>query len=128
MPEVCSNPICEKRVKPVAENRWRRTPRIYCSNACNRNSWAIRRAAELLSPLPVEKLLEILEAAITCKFNGASTINQNTQIYCCTKWPSLSIGKRIRFRDGLFETRNPELQKEIERNDSFGAHIHRFAD
>ncbi len=76
--------------------------------------------------MPVEKKLEILAVSAACKFNGEST--RHAQIYRCTKWPSLSIGKRIRFRDGLFETRDPELQKKIERNDSFGVHIHRLAD
>lgn len=128
MPEVCSNPICGILIEPEAENRWRRTPKKYCSETCKRDSWVIRQAAELLVPLPVEKRLEILAVSAACKFNGEPGRSQHSQIYCCAKWPSLSIGRRIRFRDGLFETRDPELQNEIESNDSFGVHIHRVAD
>lgn len=42
--------------------------------------------------------------------------------YVCRTWPQLNIGK-VRFRNGLFETSDPELQRLIERAHGFGVHI-----
>jgi len=128
MSEACSNPICGNPIEPETENRWRRTPRKFCCDGCKHDAWAIRRAAELLALLPAEKKLEILAVSTHCKINWESTGNQHAKTYSCTTWPRLSIGKRIRFKDSLFETTDPELQREIETNSSFGVQIRRLAD
>ena len=45
----------------------RRTPRRVCSDQCKGDTWALRKAADLLSPFSTEKKLEILEAVIKGK-------------------------------------------------------------
>jgi len=40
-----------------------------------------------------------------------------------SRWRGLQIGDRIRFRDGVFETADPELQALIESRDYFGAGV-----
>jgi len=44
--------------------------------------------------------------------------------FVCNRYPFLKIGKQVWFQDGLFTTEDPELQKMIEANSSFGIHIH----
>lgn len=44
--------------------------------------------------------------------------------YVSNRFPSLKIGDRVAFQDGLFETDDPELVALIERNEWFGVHIH----
>lgn len=44
--------------------------------------------------------------------------------FICNRWPSLTIGARIKFQAGLFETEAPELIALIEANDAYGVHIH----
>lgn len=44
--------------------------------------------------------------------------------YSCSRYPYLKIGKDIHFEGGLFETEDETLQGLIQKNDSFGVHIH----
>jgi hypothetical protein len=85
----------------------------------DKDTWAIRKAAELLSGFPTEKKIEILNAVSSrnqCEINGNNhceitvenhheTIMRKT--YVCRTWPQLNIGK-VRFSNGLFETNDPE--------------------
>src|SRR5215468_140689 len=48
--------------------------------------------------------------------------------YVCCIWPSLSIGSQVRFRNGLFETNDPETQRLIERAHGFGIQIQEVND
>jgi hypothetical protein len=45
--------------------------------------------------------------------------------YRCGRYPFYVIGKRVRFKDGSFETEDAELQRIVESNDWFGVHIER---
>ena len=132
MPERCSSPICNNEIEPEGEN-WRRTPKKFCSERCKTDAWAIRKTAHLLSGFPTEKKIEILSAVPShnqCEINGKNhceiTENQRKinvpKAYVCKTWPQLTIG-RVRFRDGLFETSDPELQRLIERAHGFGVQI-----
>jgi hypothetical protein len=133
MLELCLSPICNNAIEPTGEN-WRRTPKKYCSEQCKTDTWAIRKAAELLSGFPTEKKIEILNAVSShnqCEINGNNhceiTVENHHETimrkaYVCRTWPQLNIGK-VRFRNGLFETSDPELQRLIERAHGFGVHI-----
>jgi hypothetical protein len=134
MPERCSNPLCNNQIGPVGEN-WRRTPKKFCSDQCKTSTWALRRTADLLSSLPIEKKIEILSAVssqnnqyeIKANNHCETTVENQREInmpktYVCRTWPQLTIGK-VRFRNGLFETSDPELQRLIERAHGFGVQI-----
>jgi len=134
MPERCFSPICNNEIEPEGEN-WRRTPRKFCSNYCKTNAWAIRKTAHLLSGLPTEKKIEILEAVSSrnnqyeingdnhCEISAENQRQINVpKAYVCRTWPQLTVG-RVRFRNGLFETADPELQRLIERAHGFGVQI-----
>jgi hypothetical protein len=134
MPEQCSSPICNNEIKPEGEN-WRRTPKKFCSDQCKTETWAIRKTADLLSGFPTEKKIEILSAISLrnnqCEINGDNhyeiTVENQREInmsktYVCRTWPQLTIGK-VRFRDGLFETSDPQLQRIVEKAHGFGVHI-----
>ena len=45
-----------------------------------------------------------------------------SKTYICRTWPQLTIGK-VRFRNGLFETSDPQLQRLVEKAHGFGIHI-----
>jgi hypothetical protein len=134
MPERCLSPFCNNEIESEGEN-WRRTPRKFCSDGCKTDTWALRKAADLLSGFPIEKKIEILSAVSSrhnqCEINGKNhceiTVNNRhetdmTKTYLCRSWPQLSIG-RVHFRNGLFETADPELQRLIERAHGFGVQI-----
>ena len=126
MPERCSSPICNNEIEPEGEN-WRRTPKKFCSDQCKTDAWAIRKTADLLFGLPTEKMIEILGTASSQNNHYEINGNNHCEItvpkaYLCKTWPQLTIG-RVRFRDGLFETSDPELQRLIERAHGFGVQI-----
>ena len=50
--------------------------------------------------------------------------NRTARAYVCNTWKSLQIGRHVKFQDGFFETDDPELQNEIEKNNAFGIAIH----
>lgn len=106
-----------------------RKRRLFCPGQCKMDTWVLRRAAELLSPLSAERKLDILAGLLSANGNQHA-INGNNQwkinrkkTYICAKWPCLAIGKRVKFEGGLFETDDPEIQKMIEGNEAFGAQI-----
>ncbi len=130
----CSSPICNNEIEPEKEN-WRRTPKKFCSDRCKTDAWAIRKTADLLFGLPTEKMIEILSAVLSQNNqyenngdNHRETIVENQpeinmpKTYVCRTWPQLTIGK-VRFRNGLFETSDPQLQRLIEKAHGFGVHI-----
>ena len=134
MPERCSSPICNNEIEPEGEN-WRRTPKKFCSERCKTDAWAIRKTAHLLSGLPTGKKIEILEAVSSrnnqyeingdnhCEISAENQRQINVpKAYVCRTWPQLTVG-RVRFRNGLFETADPELQRLIERAHGFGVQI-----
>jgi hypothetical protein len=134
MPEQCLSPLCNKEIEPEGEN-WRRTPKKFCSDQCKTDTWAIRKTADLLCSFPAEKKIEILSSVSSrhnqCEINANNhreiTVENQREInmpktYVCRTWPQLTIG-RVRFRNGLFETSDPELQRLIERAHGFGVQI-----
>jgi len=44
--------------------------------------------------------------------------------YVCNFYKELQLGKDVKFRNGFFETDNPETQAKIESSQGFGVHIH----
>ena len=44
--------------------------------------------------------------------------------YVCNLWKELRIGPKVAFKNGFFETDDPQLQGLIERNNAFGSAIH----
>ena len=44
--------------------------------------------------------------------------------YVCNFYKELQLGKDVKFRNGFFETDNPETQAQIESSQGFGVHIH----
>ena len=96
---------------------------MYCGDKCKQDGWALRRVADLIFPLPVEKKLEILAAASGHEIKAKPTEIHQAKTYKCIVWPRLNIGKHIRFEMGVFKTKDPELQKSIESNEAFGAQI-----
>jgi len=150
MSEACGSPICSNLIEPEGENQWRRTPKKFCSNRCKSDAWAIRRARELLEPFPAEQRQGILfgenqmkpngiaernqhefnvdnHCEITgenqWKINGASNESGERKVYRSSRFPSYTIRNRVRFREGVFETEDVELQKLVESNEWFGVHI-----
>ena len=94
------------------------------------DAWALRRAAELLSPLPMERKLEILPVLVSpngnqCVINGDNhrETNGRKKTYQCLRWPYLRIGKKVKFEGGRFETEDVEIQALIEAKPEFGALI-----
>lgn len=101
------------------------------------DAWVLKRAAELLSPLPTERKLEILaglcpgsenhgEITVRTTGNNQYEINGRKKTYLCQRWPFLTIekrGKRVKFQGGYFETEDPELQALIESRGEYGALI-----
>ena len=43
--------------------------------------------------------------------------------YACEKWPQFSIGRKVRFSEGFFETSDTELISVVEKNEAYGAQI-----
>ena len=158
MSEPCGSPVCSNVIEPEGENRWRRTPKKFCSDECKRDAWAIRRVSALLKSLPAEQRLEILfgqnhreasnelnksvhlkkheigngnQHAINmdnqCEINGENQRAQagpkERKVYRSSRFPSYTIRNRVRFREGVFETEDVELQKLVESNEWFGVHI-----
>ncbi len=142
MPEPCLSPICNNEIEDrltekstVKKRAWRRTPKKFCSDQCKTDTWAIRKTAELLSGFPTEKKIEILDAVSSrnnqyeingnnhCEINrGNYHETDMPKTYVCRTWPQLTIGK-VRFRNGLFETSDPELQRTVEKASGFGVQI-----
>jgi hypothetical protein len=143
MPDRCFSPICNNEIKAEGKN-WRRTPKKFCSLQCKTNTWAIRKTADLLSGFPTEKKIEILGAVSSrnnqYEFNvdnhceitvqNQRQINGGTpnefgerKVYRSSRFPSYTIRNRVRFREGVFETEDVELQKLVESNEWFGVHI-----
>jgi len=135
MPEQCLSPLCNNQIEPEGKN-WRRTPRKFCSDQCKTNTWALRKSAELLSGFPAERKIKILSGVSSPNnqyvFNGNNhgeiTVENQHEInmsktYACSTWPSLSIGRRVRFRNGIFETADPRLQQLIKEAHGFGVYI-----
>lgn len=60
--EPCSNPICGRPIGGMADGKWRRTPRRFCSDQCKTDTSTLRRAAKLLSTVGTLKAVEILES------------------------------------------------------------------
>jgi hypothetical protein len=106
------------------------------------DTWALRKAADLLSSFSSEKKLEILEAPMISNHqrqimenHGTSGERQEQNVsenqhqinlpkaYVCCIWPSLSIGGKVGFRNGLFQTNDSEVQRLVEKAHGFGVHI-----
>ncbi len=64
--EACQNPICQNRIEPLASDNgkraWRRTPRLFCSEQCKIDFWAVRRVAAMLQPLGQARGWEVLQS------------------------------------------------------------------
>ena len=52
----CHSPFCENPLEPSARGQ-----RRYCCDQCRLDNWAVKRAAELLSPFGAAKGWEILK-------------------------------------------------------------------
>src|SRR5262245_26341375 len=116
MHEHCLSPLCNNLIdqRPCwgRKTAWRRTPRRFCSDRCKGDTWALRKAADLLSPFSTEKKIEISGAVSSrinqCEINTsnhreATVQNQhefNMKTYICRSWPQLSIRVNVRFRNG----------------------------
>jgi len=95
------------------------------------DAWALRRAAELLSPLPMERKLEILPALVSPNGNqrvisvedNHRETNGRKKTYQCIRWPYLRIGKTVKFEGGRFETEDTEIQALVEGRPEYGALI-----
>jgi len=72
-------------------------------------------------------LLTPEEAAAKLRVCKKTEFNMS-KTYACSTWPSLSIGRSVRFRDGFFETNDPETQRLIERAHGFGIQIQEVND
>jgi len=57
----CQNPLCETRIGEVSTGTWRRTPRRFCSDHCQRDVRALRRVAAMLLALGQATAWKILE-------------------------------------------------------------------
>jgi hypothetical protein len=135
MLERCLSPVCNNQIEPEGKN-WRQTPKKFCSERCKTETWALRKTADLLSCFSAEKKIEILSAVSSrnnqYETNGdnhcESTVENQRDVnvpktYVCRTWPQLSIGGKVRFRNGLFETNDPEIQQLVEKAYGFGVHI-----
>jgi len=76
MSEPCGNPVCTNLIEPESENRWRRTPKKFCSDDCRHDAWAIRRTRKLLASLSEDKRQEILFGDNYMKQHGLGEQNQ----------------------------------------------------
>jgi len=47
----CANPICNNRIEESPTGTWRRTPRFFCCDRCQKETQALRVASRLLLPL-----------------------------------------------------------------------------
>lgn len=134
--EECTNPLCSNPIESGTGSSWRRTPKKFCSDECKTDVWALRKAANLLGALPADKRLEVLELLASddnqreANQDNQRTINEDTQNdasfgrrYRCEQWPHLRLARNVRFCEGLFETKDPELIELVERNELYGAHI-----
>jgi hypothetical protein len=59
--EECINPVCSNPIESGTGSSWRRTPKKFCCDKCKTAVWALRKAADLLSSIPADKKLVILE-------------------------------------------------------------------
>ena len=59
---LCQNPLCEKQVGEVSTGAWRRTPRRFCSDRCERDVWALKQVAAMLLPLGQSTAWNILQS------------------------------------------------------------------
>ena len=62
------------------------------------------------------------------EINGTDRKPAKTKSYRCKRFPFYAIGNRVRFKDGLFETEDIELQRLVESNNWFGVHIEEIAE
>jgi hypothetical protein len=135
----CNSPFCENPIESESANSWRRTPKKFCSDECKTDVWALRKAANLLGALPADKRLEVLELVASGdnqrepNQDNQRAINDDNQNdasigrrYRCEQWPRLRLASNVRFCEGLFETKDPELIELVERNELYGAHIVRL--
>lgn len=117
--EKCQNPVCGEKLtsdgKPKRDRR-------FCSLQCRNDGWAFRRVRELVNPLPSARKREILEEVASSPTNGAEP-EGTRKTYVCSKWPKLSVGKRVKFHGGIFETEDVEVQRLIEGLPEYGVHI-----
>lgn len=58
--ERCLNPICCQEIEVLANGKWRRTPRYFCSDTCRMNYWALSKVAGLLISLGEKRAWAIL--------------------------------------------------------------------
>jgi len=126
---ACGNPVCGNLIEPEEEGNWRRTPRKYCSDRCKMDGWAIRRACDLLASLPEDgrrKILNLNGIDNQYEINKADEICSYARAYRCRRYPQLSIGKLVRFNNGIFETNDCDLQRIVESNEWFGIYIERI--
>jgi hypothetical protein len=142
--EECTNPLCENPIESDNGKSWRRTPKKFCSDNCKSDVWALRKAADLIFALPAEKKLEVLEIVASLsnqrenKGENQHETNEDTRRaihddnqyganlirrYKCEQLPRLRIGGKVRFCEGFFETRDPELIALVEKNELYGAQI-----
>jgi len=50
--ETCGNPLCKNPLEVLpGSGRWRRTPKLFCSDQCKKDTWALKRAVTLLGPI-----------------------------------------------------------------------------
>lgn len=120
------SPVCGSEFTPYGHGH----PQKFCSKECKLDAWALKRAAELLSPLPVEGKVEILVALVDPNGIQSVTAGDNQgkaskKVYQCARWPYLRIGKKVKFENGCFETEDTEIQALIEAKPEYGAHIKR---
>lgn len=128
MSEACGNPICGNLIEPTKGN-WRRTPKKFCCDKCRTDGWAIRRARDLLASLPEDRRREILnrnEIGNQYEINMVVEASYHVRVYRCRRYPQLTIGKQVRFNNGIFETNDSDLQRIVESNEWFGIHIERI--
>jgi len=94
--------------------------------------WVLKRAAELLSPLPAERKLEILAGLVLTASGNSHNFthqkkgengNDHRKTYMCSRCPYLSIGKLVKFQHGYFVTEDLEAQQAIEKNELYQVHI-----
>jgi hypothetical protein len=132
----CTNPLCENPIESDNGKSWRRTPKKFCSDKCRVDVWALRKTADLLSAFSADRKLEVLEVVTSVNNQRKSSeddkhgIKDDTQYktnftrrYKCEQLPRLRIGGKVRFCEGFFETRDPELIALVERNELYGAQI-----
>jgi hypothetical protein len=148
--KACANPVCQGLIHELPqanEKIWRRTPKKYCSERCKQEGWILATTGKILFNLKREQRWKILHAILdqwTCEL-PAMPLEENNEIlfdrlptqpnpdgerlladmkhYRCERFPSLSIGKAVKFRSGYFETADTVLQSLLESNEWFGIHI-----